>query len=550
MISYKSVINSSNICISLCFAFLLAIFAPLDFYLANKTSFDFGADEFLPYSIVIFLLLFGAVFVVFTIVQLINGKVYDLLLSLVIGSMFALYTQGNINPTDYGTLDGSAIEWTNFKMEGIISILTFIVFPVLFTIILKKMGHNKYIKLCRNMCVLMFMYLLLSLVLLTMSQGGIRKESEYVATTQRLHEYSDNENIVVLMLDSYDSTILNQILKNDNTGRYYELLDDFVFYRNTSGMYSFTGLAVPHFISGIEYHNDMTVGDYLIKGYSESRMLNAFSDNNWNVGIYSPVLFPNNKVSLRVDNVSLVNRTVSSHRRLLSLMYRLVAYRYLPQQLKPYFWLYPEDELSSMADNREGVELYSDSNIRFYAELLENHAVDDSNMFKFIHLYGAHEPYTLDEEFNEIDGGTDIVTSDKGVLKMVDAYLTKLREEGVYDNTSIIICADHGTEMRTAPLFMIKYKNADHPLIVNDVAFSYANINELIIDLLENHGNEESAEALMDSLSGGYRHILKYTHNAGLGYSSYCSDITEYEVDGYVWDSNSYKATGVIYEEP
>lgn len=550
MTLYKKIININNICVSLCLGFLLSVFAPLEFYLSNKNSFNFGAKEFLVYSFVICLFFTLTLGVCLSLLQLASDNIYSVIVYILVGITIALYIQGNINPTDYGTLDGSLIDWTRYRVEGIVSVATFIVVPVVITIVGKKIGDERFVKYCRNISIVLLLYFSLNIILLAVSQGGINKKSEYVATTSQLFDYSNDENIVVLMLDSYDSVIMNQILEDDNDDKYHTILEDFVFYRNTSGMYSYTGLAVPHYISGIEYHNEMTVGDYLINGYRDSRLLGVLEKNDWNIGIYSPVLFPDSDISLRVNNVSLVNRTVSSHRRLLVTMYKLVAFKYLPQTVKPYFWFYPEDELSSMADNREGVEIYSDSNIRFNNELTNITATDSNNKFKFIHLYGAHEPYTLDEEFNEIEGGTDIVTSDKGVLKMVDAYLTKLREEGVYDNTSIIICADHGTEVRTAPLFMIKYKNADHPLRTNDVAFSYANINDLLINLIETNGNEELAEVLMDTLSSGYRHILQYTHNAGLGYDSYCSDITEYEVDGYVWDNNSYRATGVIYEEP
>ena len=65
--------------------------------------------------------------------------------------------------------------------------------------------------------------------------------------------------------------------------------------------------------------------------------------------------------------------------------------------------------------------------------------------FRFIHLLGAHYPYSIDERANDL--GTDNSTKEQqaqGSMYIVAEYLRQLKELGVYDRSTIIITADHG----------------------------------------------------------------------------------------------------------
>lgn len=41
---------------------------------------------------------------------------------------------------------------------------------------------------------------------------------------------------------------------------------------------------------------------------------------------------------------------------------------------------------------------------------------------------------------------------------MLDAYLQQLKDLGIYDNSTIIITADHGSEARSQMIFFMKGK--------------------------------------------------------------------------------------------
>ena len=70
---------------------------------------------------------------------------------------------------------------------------------------------------------------------------------------------------------------------------------------------------------------------------------------------------------------------------------------------------------------------------------------DTQAKFQFIHLNGAHVPFIYDENMNIIDEeeGTYEQTM-LAVLSGAGNYVEKLRGSGAYDNTVLIIMADHG----------------------------------------------------------------------------------------------------------
>jgi predicted AlkP superfamily pyrophosphatase or phosphodiesterase len=80
--------------------------------------------------------------------------------------------------------------------------------------------------------------------------------------------------------------------------------------------------------------------------------------------------------------------------------------------------------------------------------------VDESNTegtFRFIHMYGAHPPYTMtsDFQYKPFDGKRDVHNGNMlsqaiGSMKIVYEYISQLQELGKYDDATIIITADHG----------------------------------------------------------------------------------------------------------
>ena len=88
----------------------------------------------------------------------------------------------------------------------------------------------------------------------------------------------------------------------------------------------------------------------------------------------------------------------------------------------------------------------------------------------------------LNAEFEEVKYNEDVPISERKIeagraqLNLLRRYLDDLKEAGVYEDTTVIMMADHGFDMRFYPVFLVKEAHrktegfqTDHtPLSVHD----------------------------------------------------------------------------------
>ncbi|MDL2289761.1 hypothetical protein LJB83_03260, partial [Clostridia bacterium OttesenSCG-928-F22] len=112
------------ILLSVCFAFNLFVFAPVEVYIANIDDIWFGQDAFLW----IVLLFFVAAFAIsFILTRFIKGKARLVIVALIFSLTVALYVQGNFLAGGYPIMDGETIPWDTMVGKGIVSTLIWLV---------------------------------------------------------------------------------------------------------------------------------------------------------------------------------------------------------------------------------------------------------------------------------------------------------------------------------------------------------------------------------------------------------------------------------------
>lgn len=539
--------NKINIILSLAVSILLFLFAPMELYLSNKDFFFFEGKEVLNYTILMacafFVLLVFSLCFINRLVQ--TGWKYT------IGILFCfyilLYFQGNFWLVNYGSLDGEAIDWSKYSTEGIVDVLIWIGVLILGILLIHKLNWQKCEKIISYVCVCIILIQCVTIISLFVGEGGFSKEPKYLSTNEYEFDYSQEENLIVIMLDSFDASVMTELLEGEDSEKYSDILADFTFYPDTTGMYSYTALAVPYILTGKEYLNETTYGEWLEQAYEQSPLLSTLREEGWRVGIYNTTLLPQKDTSIQAENVKLVHNSVSSHKRLLQYYYKLIAYRYSPQPLKRFFWFYADEISTELQDNEEGVELFSEDNFVFRRNYL-NSIKNDSTIptFRFYSLFGAHQPYHTTEVFEYSDEETDVYQTSKGVLKMIDEYLDALRETGVYDNSNIVILADHGIINRFNPLFMVKYAGTSGKMDVSEIPFSYAALQNVLVGLVDGNTKEETESIIIDCVPKD-RTFLYYSHNTGEGYDNYFDTIERFIIKGDVRSDDSIVSSGTTY---
>ena len=169
----------------------------------------------------------------------------------------------------------------------------------------------------------------------------------------------------------------------------------------------------------------------------------------------------------------------------------MVGMKYAPYLLKPKCW-FNVDMLNNQEMTPKDEELFSWKNKEFYDDLKEDEiSYVDGKRFKLIHLMGAHVPFYYDKDVNVIDNA-NYYTCIESSMTVTMAYLDKLREAGVYDNSVIIVLSDHGYNIegdaidtpqrnenetgRQHPILFIKGLNENHDFQVSGAPISFEDL--------------------------------------------------------------------------
>ena len=211
----------SYIIISFCAAFALCFFAPMEIYLSNKDYFFFDGKEMLSFELLATILLSAVITVSLILTNRISQKLNSAFLTFGFSLVLAMYIQGNFLPNDYGALDGSAIIWSQYKLNGICSLVLFIITIVASFIIVAKCSNKNIIKVIRSVAVCWLLLQLMTLSTLFLQNNGLKKDNVYLSSTTNEMNFSADENIIVIMLDTFESGTLTEILKQDSDDKYH-----------------------------------------------------------------------------------------------------------------------------------------------------------------------------------------------------------------------------------------------------------------------------------------------------------------------------------------
>lgn len=529
------------------FAFLLSVFGPLELYFSNKGYFFFEGTELFPGALAVCLVLAFVSAIVLLITYKLSDKFYRVISGMFFGGTLALYIQGNWDTTDYGAWNGSEIDWSQFKIQGVIFALIFVALIVacgLWSLCKREMFDKvaNYIS-CFVLAILVF-----TLSVLWISYGGLAKNKEFIATTEDELKLSNKENMLILVLDAYDSSAFSELIQREE---YKDLFEDFTYYPDTVAAYSSTDMSVPLIITGSDYKNDMLFGDYLDKAYEDSVLINWLDEHGWEKDVYFSGLLPQGKDGFAINNSKLLKRVVSDRKELMRYIYSMVIFRYFPQPIKNRFVFYADNIRGNLCVTQGEYQPYSSDNFELYDRIDDINANKDQSVFQYIHIDGSHEPFEFTENFEKSDVETSYVQECEGCLKITKKFIETLKEQGTYDNSIIYIMADHGYyEDRQNPLLLIKGKNEHHEFNVSEASVSYYDLQEAYIDLLE--GSEDgttvfSKNATSEARERVFRYVPWNTH---LNFDTYSGGMGEAFWKGPAYDMNSRESSPVRYEGP
>ena len=235
------------------------------------------------------------------------------------------------------------------------------------------------------------------------------------------------------------------------------------------------------------------------------------------------------------------NRINISHFTRCNLKY--VGYKYLPYFLKKYAHI--ERMNFNYSKNTEYDNAYSWDNIDNY-EMIQNANVikKDKKQFKFIHTSGSHVPYNMGGDLKRISEKDATYESEiNASIKLLSSYIDLLKENNVYDNSVIIILADHGYAGnerigRQNPILYIKgFNETNKEMMISDKKVSHLDLIDIYKPLLE---DKKTSDLFKEVPAERTRKFIYYKFTKE-------NHMVEYETKGHAWENNLVRKTGRKY---
>lgn len=546
--------------------FTVGFVAPMEIVAGSSESLLFGiSDVWYVMAVPVFVVVLSAS----CLLALTRGKVFDSLLLLFFCGGLCCYIQALLLNVGLPAADGGAVEWRNHTTMMVVSSLVWLAL-LLSPIVLLKFDRRRTRILASFVSLCLICVQAVGVLSLFLSADEYKTaEGEILVTEEGLFEVSGESNVIVFVLDCFDTAMLNEILPDEP-----DLLDDFTgftYYQNSVGMMVPTMYAIPYLMTGEEPQEGETFSTYESERYLRSSFIEDISSNGYSVGIYTDALGLDCLTSDEIKR-EVSNHTVNVHQvesfgidevDTFRVLAKCALYRDMPWVLKWRFWFYTDEVNQRVVeydtDGSPENTVYMIDDPRYYETLqgrgLSIESGDYKGAFRFIHLNGPHRPFTMNEE--GIDVGLDNVTRSQqaiGSLHIVSTYIQQLKDMGLYDEATIIVTSDHGdwessTELpdfAISPIMLVKPSfdegGGDAPVQYSTAPVSHADFRATVLGAMS--GNAEQYGPSIYDIPNGDRPRTTYMVTSD---GSYAIDILEYKVDGDVLDFSTWSYTGMSW---
>lgn len=447
------------------FAFSLCFFTPLDMMYSNSADFWFDPGmawgSFALLAFAVFALLTGAGL-------LLRGRLFNLYLSLLAGAALCLYLQGSFLNRSYGLLDGQMVQWERYASYSLTNtaLALLLVFLPLILLYFSEKAWKAALRFAPSVLTLA-LAVTLGVSALTAQKP---ERDDFGFTYDGALSFSQDENALWIISDWFDNDFV-ELLQREMPDA-FDTWDGFTYYPDTAGVSAMTFPSVTEMLTSSIYTGDIHFNEYCKQTWESESLFSIADDMGYDVRVLAGDMFCFSPSTGRfIRNMVPVEREITSKTRMLSVMMRLTAYRCLPHALKPGFWV----DASELNSFRHITSTYHASDSSFYLHLQEQPISGDfaGKTLRFWHLSGMHPGNWMNRDIIATD--TDEVWPVEQVqacAKVLSQILAQLKDAGVYDNTAIVIAADHGCTVWD-PSMRTDYYSTDYTPIPNNPILFY-----------------------------------------------------------------------------
>ncbi len=423
------------------------LFGPYTIFQGNLEEFSIPLLSILKFLLLPALSLFALLSLIGLLLPEKARRVY---VSIIFVLGVLLWLQGNFLVWKYGLLNGHAFDWSINAWRGWVDGAVWVGLLIAACLFFRKIYKASTVA-----SIALTGVLLASLLFTTLQKPGTwtahQKSSQQLQPAKEIFAFSSQLNIIQFILDGFQSDIFEEIVKED-FGRYSTALEGFTFFREAMGSFPTTYMSVPAFLSRYIYKNNMPMRQFVLRVNRRKTIFNLLYDSGMETDLVCSGLFRagaryTNSYNIAVPYGEGIREKLKFES---SLMIDLVLFRHAPHYLKRFIYnneLWLVQRLFGEKDKRLQIRYFSHQ--AFLEDLVEHLSVTrNAPVYKYIHLMTTHFPIVVNKDC-EYSGEIPATPENTKIqakcgLDNFITFLDKLREQGIYDSSLIILHADHG----------------------------------------------------------------------------------------------------------
>ena len=444
--------------------FVVLLLGPHTIYSGNRGEFSIGfTDIAWPWLLMAVSGGWAVLLGVGCVICLLSVRLTRLYATLLLAFGILLWAQGNLWVGDYGSLDGRAIDWDRLagRVPYELSVWA-VVFPLA---ALLSRSVSRFAPFTAQL------FLVLQAGALAITWGGPAAERPigWAEPPPELFQFSSERNVIHIVLDEFQSDVFVAMLEEDHASL-ARTFTGFTFFADHLGAFPSTSLSMPAMLTGKEFRNEQPVPEFVRQAFSEGSIFASLNRagyaidatsiiptpwfEDWFGPAGSPVNVSGARFPIRKPFVSRNDYREFAARQLLELS----VSRHVPHVAKRALSENPAWFDRVFVFNRGQIEASqrrheASNSAAFFEQFIDAMSLGrERPTYKLLHIGLPHRPVVLNAECGFIDQTRFSLPSYLGqsrcAIKLVAAFLDRLRDFGIYDNSLIVVSSDHGTNLR------------------------------------------------------------------------------------------------------
>jgi hypothetical protein len=298
--------------------------------------------------------------------------------------------------------------------------------------------------------------------------------SSFQEPPKEIFEFSNQENIIHIILDELQSTVFKRVLKENES--YFKELEGFAFFPETTGSFPTTQMSLPAILGGEIYQNDEEIESFLTKTFKNGNTIaNVLFNKGYDVDImYSVGYYHRGKFSNGYSiPVPYVAKKEDFEKINSNMIFQLAIGRSVPHYLKVFINKNKLNILSAEVNDRNSFEAMRQlAHQDFLNDFIARMNVERSKpVYKFIHINTPHYPAVVDGNCNYVGGllpwtWPHIHNQARCSFAQFMLFIRRLKELDIYDRSLIIFHGDHGyfkvpDSLKELPLINVEERFSD-----------------------------------------------------------------------------------------